>query len=232
MTNSTDSAWTLERELCTLTSTADVGSALKQLGLLPDADSSFRLHEQSKEWDRGGAETYIFRFRVEAKDARPIDALIKACVAFAPATTLQAILQGWIERRELLAANGVGTPALYYWGKGVVVEEFVPFEVKALLERKQSLPKILNGLSLYAAALSRLGFAPVEPFRDLRSHGEDVVVVDFGEDLGPAGITTGGGPRLFDALCRHLKLTGLNLPARRVDELRAMFAAASGEFLH
>src|SRR3972149_3432393 len=93
-------SWTLEAELCKIAGVPDIGRALHTLGFLSSPTVSFRLNRTGNEWVRGGAETYLYRFNVAEEDLRPIEAVIKACVAFSPGTTLERILKSWIERRE------------------------------------------------------------------------------------------------------------------------------------
>jgi hypothetical protein len=233
MIDSPTSSWTLEDELCKIARVPNIGQALYALGFLSSPKAPFHIDRVDNEWVRGGAETYFYRFSVAEGDGIPKEALIKACVAFAPGNTLEKILQSWIERRELIAANGVIVPKLYGWGHGVVIEEFLPYDVHEILSRSvKPSRRILNQLVIYAASLSKLGFAPVGPFNDLRSHGDDVVAVDFGQDLGPPGVICAPRPRLFEMLCDYFKSVGVDLLTETLDELRATFAAHGGEFVH
>lgn len=220
-------SWTLERELCKVAKSTNVNDALYALGLLARRVAHFELIDST--WVRGGAETYLDRFQCIKRDDGSLDVLIKACTTFSTSTRLEEILLGWIERRELLAENSITTPTLYGWGSGVIIEEYVPFEVKTLLKKTLEPPQpILNDLAVYAATLSRLGFSPGDPFSDLRSHGNDVVVVDFGQDLGPPGELCGSQPYLFHMLQNYLVSIDVSLPAHSYDRMRAIFIAHGG----
>ncbi len=232
MAEISNTPWTLESELCRLAQESDIRVALCSLGLLSGPGAKFRLVEQSEKWDRGGAETYLYRFRIEEDDKDFVEVLIKACVAFAPGGTLNEILKSWVERRQILEKHGVSVPKLYYWGQGVVLEEFIPYTLRDVLSRgAEPSQTILNDLTKFAAALSSLGFAPIGPFSDLRSRGDDVVVVDFGQDLGPPNVRM-PTPAVFSELNSYLNSSGLSVSSQVWDELREVFAAHGGELLH
>lgn len=225
-----NSSWTLEKELCKVARCTNVGHALYTLGLLSTPSSKFKLI--SSKWERGGAETYLDRFQFLIRDQIPVDILIKACVTFTPGADLDSILDEWVDRRRLLSENGVKTPRLYGSGYGVLIEEFVPYELRTVLTSGGEKPaKVLDELARYAATLSRLGFSPVDPFKDLRSHGDDIVVVDFGRDLGPPGIMSGPQPIIFQRLRQYLMSLGIRLHSAEYDRLRCQFAVQGGEFL-
>ncbi|MDD5093981.1 MAG: hypothetical protein PHV74_06340 [Dehalococcoidia bacterium] len=224
MTRDMESSWTVEDELCRVAETTNIGQALYKFGLLNSPTTQFYLDETGSKWARGGAETYIYPFSVTPEGSGKSELLIKACVAFDGGTTIENILNGWVERRKLLAANGVFAPKLYGWGHGDVIEEFLPYSVKdVLLQSIEPPSEILDLLVLYTASLSKLGFAAISPFHDLRSHGSDVVVVDLGQDIGPPGSMKTPQPELFGLLCDYLQSIGIHLSSDLLDELRATF---------
>lgn len=225
--------WTLESELCKITKQADIADAVYTLGMTSSRTEQFELIADNKEWIRGGAETYLYRFGIVLSDTKKLDLLIKACVAFSPGTDLSKILADWIDRRNLLASNGIETPTLYGWGEGVLIEQFIPHDLNSrFAEAPENVPVLLDNLVGYAAALSRLGFAPVSPFHDLRSSGTDVVVVDFGQDLGPPGVADQPRKTIFDMLIAYVSSLKIPLDDNIEDSLRGKFAAQRGEFLH
>lgn len=230
---SESSQWTLEGELQKVAQVDGIAAALHELGLTNRIESTFLLLGGDGEWVRGGAETYIFRFQVDEVGERPKDVIIKACIAYSPAANLGDILQQWIQRRRLLQANGVQTPHLYGYGEGVIIEEYIEHSLSEII--KMASPnrnELVRELAIYAAALSKLGFAPIEPFQDLRSRGSDVVAIDFGEDLGPAHINSQPQSEIFSMLSAYLQKLGIDLNDREIDELRTVFAAHGGVFLH
>jgi hypothetical protein len=233
MTARQNSSWTLESELCKVAEATDISHALYILGLLSSPTMSFHLDTIENKWVRGGAETYLYSFTVKESGNKPVKALIKACVAFVPGGTLDGILQSWVERRELLASHGIIVPKLYGWGHGVIIEEFIPYSIRELLLRSIELPRtILDQLVTYAASLSKLGFAPLNHFDDLRSHGDDIVAIDFGEDLGPPSLVSVPQPRMFKMMCDYLESIGIYIPTKVMDDLNGIFAAQGGVFFH
>ena len=48
-----------------------------------------------------------------------------------------------------------------------------------------------------AAVMDRLGFSPLSAFNRLRTDGESVYIVDFGQDLGPPGVKRRRGKGLL-----------------------------------
>lgn len=229
---SESSQWTLEGELQKVAQVNGIAGALHKLGLLNHIESTFLLLGGDGKWVRGGAENYIFRFKVEEVGERPKDVIIKACVAYSPGTGLGDILHQCIQRRRLLKANGVQTPHLYGYGDGVIIEEYIEHSLCEVIKMASSNRNdLVRELAIYAAVLSKLGFAPIGPFQDLRSRGRDVVAIDFGEDLGPAHINGQTKSQIFSMLSAYLQELGLALSDREIDELRTVFAAHGGEFL-
>jgi hypothetical protein len=69
----------------------------------------------------------------------------------------------------------------------------------------------------YAATLEKHGFCPMAPFHGLRTDGTDVYAVDFGQDLGPPGLTTKRGRRLLREAINWLSKAS----SQAIDESRA-----------
>ena len=208
--------WTLEKELCGLIDAGSASEALCRLGIL-EAPSPVPILEEVHGWMRGGAETFIYRFRVLGPGVTR-DVLLKAIVAFSTARTLSELGAEWVVRRRLLESEGVRTPRLYHAGRALVVEEFIPEALSSDLRRRDGkATHLIDQVVRYAAALEKHGFCPVAPFHSLRTNGRDVFAVDFGQDLGPPGVTSRRGRRLLRDAIKWLNSTG----GQPIDESRA-----------
>jgi hypothetical protein len=217
--------WTLEGELQKLAGSNSTRAALRALGLLDNAARDFSVVSSPDGWVRSGAETYLYKFRVRA-DQRELSVVLKACVAFSPVITLEAILAQWYERRRMLAACGVRTPKLYACDQGEVLEEEVPYELNDILTRPEGVPEsILLGLAELAGVVANLGFLPIGLFNDLRSHGDDVVMVDFGQDLGPPHVAKDENRAIFDELIKYLNGKGVVVSDVLRTRLQSLFEA-------
>jgi hypothetical protein len=182
-----EGAWSLEQELCALAGESDVVSAVRRLALL-EPDAVFVKCESAGRWIPGGSETYLFYFSVHCAGGRFRRFLLKSIVGYAPGLSLTETTEAWVGRRGVLSENGVAVPRLHAFARATLLEEFVPFALAERLRGGGESRLLQIGLVRYALVLWRLGFRPVAAFGDLRSRGCDVVPVDFGEDLGPAGL--------------------------------------------
>lgn len=226
------SSWSLEKELCKLAKTQSFRKALHDLGLIHCLDIPFTIR-RDENWVRGGAETYIYRFFIQFQDGTEAGYIIKACVAFSFGTSLDRILDEWISRRILISKNGVSTPHLITYGEGVLVEELIPYRLKdKLVDMKGPSKQILVDLAFLTGTLSRLGFAPIDVFNDLRSRGEDVVMIDFGEDLGPARVVKRPKHTLFHSMMNKLSEWDIMLTKEVIVELRSVFLSSLEKHLH
>lgn len=209
--------WTLEKELCGLVGAAGAGEALFRLGILAEAERA-PLIEEVHAWTRGGAETFIYRFRVDCQDCVH-DVMLKAIVAFSTARSLSELGDEWVARRRLLEAEGVRTPRLYHVGQGLVVEEFIAEDLSGYLRSHRSKARHLHDQVIhYAATLQKHGFCPLSPFHGLRTDGRDVYAIDFGQDLGPPGLSVRRrGRHLLREAIKWLNSAG----SRSIDEVRA-----------
>jgi hypothetical protein len=215
--------WDIESEICRLAHTSDVAEALVSLNLLPSKDNLFLIRSMG-DWVRAGSETYVCYFDLDIPSIGTRQLLFKACVAWSPAGSLREILQSWIQRRELLAREGVATPQLFGWGDGVILEESIPYSLKECLPNNAE--AMLFELTHYASVLAKHKFAPIEAFEDLRSHGNDVVAIDFGEDLGPPNLDASFEgqellKRLFDVVARW----GIDIDEHTTHRMNQLFRA-------
>jgi len=220
------SEWSLKKELCKIANSESINRALYKIGISDDADSKLEI-VHSKEWIRSGAETYIYKFTVAFPNQIKKDIILKACVAFSPGKTLESILDQWIKRRSLLSKSGVSTPILYTYGNGIIVEEFINYKLtKILIEKSESQRSILIQLAQLAGTLKKLNFAPINPFDDLMSRGNDVVVVDFGQDLGPSNCKTDSSDLLYKSLIKYLENKAKSQLTKHLhDELYEIYSA-------
>lgn len=176
--------WTIEREICEIANVSHVSEALLALNVIDSLPVQIRL-QTVDDWYRAGAETYLYTFQV-ITPGREVHLALKACIAYAPGSSLTAILTTWLSRRRVLGEAGVSTPRLFGVGKGVILEEFISHSLGQLLPfQAHADSQLISGLLAYAHVLDSAGFRPIAPFKDLRSRGNDVVAIDFGEDLGP-----------------------------------------------
>lgn len=198
------SDWTLENELRKITAKGKIPEALTSLGLIGDADVPYRILV-IEGWRRGGSETYLYDFGIQTPEGFR-RYLIKACTpSVIPGSNVEAILSEWLDRRSILSRNGIETPKLFYAGEGIIVEEYIPMLLEEILELSVHRTKLLRELAKLAAVLDFLCFSPNEPFGDLRSRGTDLVVVDFGFDLGPSAVLSHEAGHAFSKLLSWLK---------------------------
>ena len=190
------SPWSLEKELCGLAKTRSVHEALWRLGIISDPVSEAVI-EEVQGWTRDGAETFTYRFRV-LSPAPVKDVLLKAIVAFSTARSLTEISQEWVARRQLLELGGIRTPTLYRAQGALLVEQFIPHKLSEFLRRGPLATKgLIDQVIQFAATLERCGFCPVAAFHGLRTDGENVFAVDFGQDVGPPALTARHDGRLL-----------------------------------
>jgi hypothetical protein len=150
-------------------------NTLELLGVLDD--SAIRIINP---WHMGGAETYVTDFEVDKRGISE-HLIAKACVKFSPLKTMEE----WLERRSILQENGVLFPKLIVVDGATIIEEFIPYTfneayLKSGEHQKERLREqyIMTYKRIYGA-----GFRPTG-LHDIRSHGDDVVVIDVGEDMG------------------------------------------------
>lgn len=188
------SKWSIESELCKIAETNDIEAALYKLSILETTEGLLN-YQITRDWERSGAETYTFEFVVNTTNGKRIPLILKALVSYSPASTLEDELGQLIKRRQLLESYGVVTPTLYYSGRGVWLEQWVPYSLKdrmsQILSNETISEKIISQLFTFAIALDELGFRPIAPFDDLRTDDNQVFVIDFGQDMGPPSMEMG-----------------------------------------
>ncbi len=207
--------WTLEKELCDIAKTRSAGEALRRLGIV-GADSPDAVLEEVETWICAG-DCYTYRFRISLPEATH-EVVLKAVVAFSIARSLTEMADEWVSRRRLLEREGVRTSKLYHAGRALFVEQSVPIELSDHLhgqpaERKRLADQVIR----FAAILAKRGFCPLSPFHALKTDGSDVFVTDFGQDIGPPGVSSRRNGQLLREAVRWLEREG----GRSIDRARA-----------
>jgi hypothetical protein len=207
--------WTLEKELRDLAKARSAGEALRRLGIV-DVDCPGTVIEEVEGWTCAG-DSFTYRFRVISTQATR-EVVLKAIVAFSITRSLTEITEEWVRRRRLLEHHGVLTSRLYHAGRALLVEQAVPLKLSEHLKRRPSERKrLIDQVVRFAAVLEKQGFRPISPFHGLRTDGHDVFVTDFGQDMGPAGVSSEGSGHLLLEAVRWLERQG----GRSIDRPRA-----------
>jgi hypothetical protein len=94
-------------------------------------------------------------------------------------------LGDWLKRREMLIEHGVAVPQLHAVNRGVLIEEYIPhdFHSTFIAADAQSRAQLRQQFIETYKRVHKLGFRPIS-LHDARTRGQDVVLVDFGSDLG------------------------------------------------
>lgn len=161
-------------------------------------------YEDIREWVRSGDETYIAVFRIKyLSDSKENNKLVilKALVSFDP----EKRLQDWASRRLLLAENHVPVSNWYWFGSGIIIEDFYPSDYLSC----NNFPDLV----LIAVKLDQLGFHALNFLLDLRcDYDGNPYYLDFGSDLGaPSAAKKDTAIRkLFDTYTdRHTEISEL-----------------------
>lgn len=130
------------------------------------------------DWHKPGAESYVTDFTLRQGDTKR-HLIAKACVKMMPRETMAE----WLTRRRALKDNGVSTPELFAVDGAMIIEEYIPFTFSEAY-KNDTVRSILRVAftDMYKRTVG-IGFLPIS-FHDIRSRGDDCVMVDVGEDLG------------------------------------------------
>lgn len=136
--------------------------------------------ELLSDWHMPGSESFIMDFQINSLK-RTERVIAKACIKMGAS----AVVQEWISRRELASSAGIEVPKLYSVSGPDILEEYIPQTLKQVYEKSGSDKRehLHHEFLTAYQKLIELGFSPVS-LHDVRSHGEDIVIVDFGSDLG------------------------------------------------
>lgn len=214
-------AWSIERELCDTAGADDLMHALLLLRLLKRGETFVAL-EELQPWTRAGAETYTYVFRVRTV-ASAKQVLVKACVALG-GTSVGEICQEWLRRRRFLQSAGISTPELYGFSRATIIEEYVAMTLPEafLLGNLNERLRLASGLGRLVGVLSRYRFQLLS-LHDLRSRADDVVVIDFGEDLGPPFAMSTENPFVLDRALEDMAHDGVHLTPHERTKLTTAF---------
>ena len=215
-----NSQWSLEGEIARIADREDLVDALEALGLLRSDEALVDI-ATCRDWHRSGQETYSLVFAVNTDEASRTY-LMKACVAYDHFRTLKEIFTSWLDVREYVRSLGIGTPHLHAVGGALVIEEVVPYalaEAFGVGDRHA----LLRAAGTTAASLVNAGFAP-SSVDDWRSRGDDVVLVDFGQDLGSPGMFKPGTEAgLLADILVSLDRTGVRLSSEELQLLSSAY---------
>lgn len=216
--------WSLEDELKTLSGGSSLEEAVKSLALVPSGTMAFAI-ESLGEWQRAGSETYTYRFRISSGSSFLCDYILKACVVFSSGRSPDVILDDWLGRRALVQAFGIDAPILFGRGQGIILEEYIQQTVKEQISKgwPGGPSALVTELSRYAATLAALGFAPIEAFADLRTRYKDLVMVDFGEDLGSPDFGREVDDGFFEQALKFLESAGITVDVKLHDDFLMSF---------
>lgn len=153
---------------------------LAEMGLIPGAHTDFEILLHN-DWQRLGAETYTMDFSVATADMTT-KLIAKACVKLPVIETMRE----WLSRRYMLAEHGIHTPHLFGHDQATLIEEFIPYTLHEafMLAGEGERTEMKAELETVFKTLFCLGFKPHLSASDFRSRGSDIVIIDFGEDLG------------------------------------------------
>jgi hypothetical protein len=160
-----------------------ISEALRAINLCDDQCLEGCGIEETTDWYQAGAETYCLEWSVIHIDGHRDAMIAKACVSMAGGLTEK--VAEWIARRVALHGLGVKVPRLAFVHKATIYEEYIPYGfLKTLTGANESMRgSMLADLTQAANAAEALGFRNL-PLHDARTHGDDFVIVDFGQDLG------------------------------------------------
>lgn len=215
------SAWTLEGELNELAGKNNLVESLQALALIRPGDTLASL-ETVSDWYRSGAETYGLHFRVMTRSGQRCECFMKACVAYAGGVPLKQIFTEWLTRRALVEGLGISTPKLYATGPALLVEEYIPHTLSNAFQVAGDRGALLRAVAQASARLVNAGFAPLSA-HDWRSRGSDLVLVDFGQDLGPAGMVHGCESGLLSEVLDNLANAGVELSSADLQLVGAVY---------
>lgn len=155
----------------------NIDEGLSKLKLVTSLNYRLKL---IRDWEPGGAETYICQFQI-IEDNKEQDYILKACTKM----SCGHVAKEWIDRRNLIKKE-LNTPKLFGCAKATFLEEYIPYTLFEVFHQstKEKQQDFICQLANFCKSIDNWGFRPIALFHDLRSRGNDIVMIDFGEDLG------------------------------------------------
>lgn len=147
--------------------------------IVTDTDNLI-LYKDLYPWRRGGGETYITQFELSfiskgVKDKKSI--IIKAIIT----TPVEQSLANWKNRRAILARNNIKVSNWYWFGNGIIIEDYYPKDYTYC-----ELTKLID----IANVLDKLGFKTLNFLNDIRcDEANEPYYIDFGFDLGDPSVS-------------------------------------------
>jgi hypothetical protein len=197
-------SWSLAEELKGASGCRSVEAALRSLALCGNNHQGCST-EVVQDWHRSGSETYGLIFDVKHCDSTTTRLFLKACVAFAPESSVGETAHEWLRRREVVRRASIETPHLYSLHNAGFLEEYIPYTFEAAWRRAKRIQRrqLARAFGAVAHRLATHGF-PVLSLHDVRSRGNDIVVVDFGSDLGPPNFAPLARTDLLELAVEHV----------------------------
>ncbi|MCA9332860.1 hypothetical protein KDA00_03220 [Candidatus Saccharibacteria bacterium] len=133
-----------------------------------------------EQWVQKGGETFVMPFSLSSEtDSRCF--IAKACINI----PVRETFDDWLDRRQRVNDSGLVTPELYLAHSATVIEEFIPHSVREAYKHgdQKTRQRLESSFINTYCRLVSAGFYPAS-LHDARSHGDDIVIIDFGEDLG------------------------------------------------
>ncbi|HEX8495371.1 MAG TPA: hypothetical protein VF658_21340 [Pyrinomonadaceae bacterium] len=164
----------------------NIGQGLVELRIIRD-QSHLVNYRDLHSWHRGGGETYVSDFSIdfvdENDDVQTLHILGKAIICL---TNVEHRWKQWEKRSNILIAHGVNVPNNFSYWRGVVFQQYIPFDfcsyfaTRSAAERSLLADKLID----FAIKIDKAGFYVTGFMHNLRTDGNDIYIVDVGEDLG------------------------------------------------
>lgn len=153
---------------------------LAQVGLIESPEIPYQF-ELVRDWYLPGSESYVLDFKVNPAEGTRKRVLAKACIKMCPVQTVEE----WHSRRQRVKLAGIEVPTLYSTHRADYIEEYIEMDLKTAYNSAdtETRDKLESRFVETYQKLGQLGFRTVS-LHDVRSRGDDIVLIDFGSDLG------------------------------------------------